>query len=391
MSAAELIEKLAAEHLSTAVRARNALHGMPEPSGGEHKTTAYIKEFLTDLGLQPETTTFGTGCVVTVGEGSDNVLLRADIDALPVSEATGVPFESRNPGYMHACGHDVHAGALLAVAEILAKGKFQVPGRTILLFQPAEEGQGGCRTLVRQGLLERYRPRRAAALHVWPGMGEGTVGLIEGPMMAGVNHLKVAFKGGGGHGAIPQKCADTVAAAALFITTAQQAVTRRTDPLMNSVVTFCTIHGGTAANIIPSEVTAEGTLRWYSEEAQTSLMAALTDAAKSAAAVFGAEAEVVFDEGYIPTVNDSTAYGELLPVLREVFGPGKVERPQRSMGSEDMGFILREVPGCYVKVGAGAAGAGALPLHSAGFLPAEETLKTGVKTFLAALTAFGGG
>lgn len=382
------IAKLANERRELVANFRSELHRVPERANAEYATTEYLMAKLKALGLHPEVTTSGTGCVAALGSGEDALLLRADIDALPICEATGADCASGNEGMMHACGHDAHMAILLATADALVSGGLPFSGRIILLFQPAEEGQGGCRELVRHGLLERYTPKRAVALHVWPGLAEDTVGLTPGPIMAGVNHVAVDFTGPGGHGALPHMTADTIAAAAHFVGSVQTALSRRVNPLANRVLTFGTINGGSAANIIPERVRVEGTMRWYEEETALAMREALAEAATTSASLFGAACEVAVDEGYIPTVNSQAACAELEPALEKALGAGKVVAVEPTMGAEDMGFILREVEGCYLRLGAGIVGSGAEPLHTARFFPPDECLVTGVKALLAAVAAF---
>ena len=384
------IKNLAAENFMLASGVRRELHAIPEVSGEEHLTTAYISRFLSERGIVHEKTSSGTGILAWIGEGEDNVLLRADIDALPVCEETGLPWASGRPGFMHACGHDVHAAILLAVAHILSSGAFESPGRTVLLFQPAEEGRGGMRTLIRDGLLERIAPRAAFALHVWPGLPAGHVALADGAVMAGVNLVRVLFTGQGGHGSYPHLAADTIAAAGAFVSGANEAASRRVDPLRNYVVSFGSIHGGSAPNVIPSAVEVQGTMRWYDGATGAALASAIRDAASSAALSYRAGFKVEIDEGYIPVVNDREATGKVGEALVGVLGAEKVGVAQPSMGSEDMGFMLDLVPGTYMQLGAGDVGAGANPLHTSCFCPEESCLETGIASMLAAMAALGG-
>lgn len=384
----ETIRDLAARNLPLAAALRKTLHATPELANLEERTTSAIESALSELGIPFERATCGTGCVAWLGEGETTLLLRADIDALPVEEATGVEFASRNPGHMHACGHDTHAAILVGTAAALKSGELPFSGRLLFLFQPAEEGQGGCRTLVRQGLLKRFKPRRALALHVWPGLDSGCVALSPGPIMAGVNHVTATFTGPGGHGAAPHLTVDTVAAAAHFVVSSQASLARIANPLSPALVTFGSIHGGTAANIIPPQVTVAGTMRWYEEETASLVARTLENCAAATATLYGGEARVEIPEGYPPTVNSHEACEELRPALNAVVGETAVVEAVRTMGAEDMGFILSEVKGCYLHIGAGLTGPGAEPLHSPRFLPEEASLATGMRALLAGVAAF---
>lgn len=384
-----LIEKLASEREELAASTRRDLHRIPEKSSQETRTTAYILEFLAKRGVTAEIASSGTGVLAFLGGGPRQILLRADIDALPVTEETGLNHASETPGMMHACGHDAHAAILLAVADALSSGAFPLDCSVALLFQPAEEGLGGMRTLLNQGLLDRVKPDAAFALHVWPGLSADSVALVSGPAMAGVNYVKATFTGPGGHGAYPHLTADTVAAAAAFVSAALNVTGRRTDPLSSRVLTFGAIHGGSAPNIIPGRVEVEGTMRWYAPEVGQELAEALEDTAKAVSTMHGAGYELIVDEGYVPVVNDPSSVEKLRRALNEILGPEKVLPGVLSMGAEDMGFLLEKVPGVYVHLGAGASGPGAAQLHSCSFYPEDACLVTGIKTLLTALWAFG--
>jgi amidohydrolase len=317
------------------------------------------------------------------------VLLRADIDGLPLEEETSLPFRSTHPGKMHACGHDAHAAILLTVADALAGGSVPFQGTAVLFFQPAEEGPGGCQAVLKTGLLERYPVRRAFALHVWPGLPVGSVGLSEGPVMAGMDHVRCLFKGRGGHGAYPQQCVSPLLLAAETLLRFGDAVPKGADLPDSGVLSFGRVQGGTAPNIIPETAEAEGTLRWLRPEVRHRIREAAVRIAAEVASQRGGSASLTITDGAPPTVNHPAAYGELRPELVALFGEGSVIPATPTMGAEDMSLILQKVPGCYLRLGAGSKECDGEPLHSPRFVPDEGCLVHGVAATLAAVIAFG--
>lgn len=367
-----------------AIRLRRDLHRIPELAFQEVETTRYVEGFLAEREIAFERSSSGTGGVAVVGQGEAVVLLRADLDALPVEEATGLPFGSEHPGRMHACGHDAHTAVLLAVVDAVASGDVSLPGRVACLFQPAEEGPGGCLRLLEEGLLERYPARFAAALHVWPGLLTGTVGLSPGPVMASMDRLRLAFHGRGGHGAYPHACIDPVVMAAEGVMALQTVVSRRVNPLEPALVTLGAIHGGSAPNIIPDRVELLGTIRAYAPETRERLLAGIREVGEGVAAAHGGRFSCVVDEGYPVTRNDPAAARRLGEALAAVLGDSAVLPAVQTMGAEDMGFLLEQVPGCYLQLGASAHPARAEPLHSPRFDLDEGCLPVGICALLTA-------
>lgn len=377
-----VLQKAAADRRELLIKIRRDLHAIPEGGMAEEKTTRYILDFLSDRGIL----TFrplATGAVAEIGEGEHRLLLRADIDGLPVAEDTGLACASRHAGWMHACGHDMHAAILLAVADALASGAVPFFGKVTLLFQPAEEGPGGCRPLLEGGLLERHPARRALALHVWPDLPVGRVGLSEGPVMAGMDLVQLRFIGRGGHGAYPGRCADPLLMAAQALLALRELIPGDE----RGVLTFGSLRAGTAPNVIPETAALEGTLRWLDAGVKTALRADIEATVAQAAARFGGRCEVNFRESYPPTVNHPDAVAELSVILAKTLGEGAVVEQERSMGSEDMSLILQRIPGCYLQLGAGRTPNG---LHSPRFAPDEGCLETGLLAMLSAVRAFCG-
>lgn len=368
------------------VRLRRGLHRIPELAFQERETTRYVARFLAGRGIPFEPSPSGTGGVAVVGRGEPVTLLRADLDALPVAEEGDHPYRSRRAGRMHACGHDAHAAMLLAAADALASGEVPLRGRVACVFQPAEEGAGGCARLLAEGLLERHPASAAAALHVWPGLPAGAVGLRPGPLMAGMDRVRMRLLGRGGHGAYPHRCIDPVVMAAHAVVALQTLVSRSADPLESSLLTVGSVHGGTAPNVIPDRVDLDGTIRYYAPRARAALLAGIERIGSGVAAAHGGRFEWAVDEGYPVTVSDPECTRRLAAGLGEVLGAGAVREAERSMGSEDMALVLARVPGCYVQLGCAADPATAEPLHSPRFTIDEACLPVGVAVLLAAAT-----
>ncbi len=364
------------------------LHRIPELAFQERETTRLVREFLTERGVPFDTLGSETGGVAVLGDGEPVVILRADLDALPVTEANDGPHCSGNPGVMHACGHDAHAAMLLAVVDALAAGAVPFSGQVVCLFQPAEEGGGGCQRFLERGLLDRYPARAAVALHVWPQLSTGTVALAPGPVMASMDAFQLQFVGRGGHGAYPHACVDPVVMAAEAVLALQTLVSRRIDPLQSAVVTVGRIQGGTASNIIPDTVEVEGTLRAFTTEVRDTLMQGIRDISAGVAQAHRGECRCTFTAGYPVTTNHPGATATLRAALEPLLGAGRVVSSEPTMGSEDMSFLLARVPGCYLRLGAATDPATAAPLHSSRFRIDENCLPVGVATLLAAVCAF---
>jgi amidohydrolase len=381
----EAIKAAAAKRAALVEATWRELHAIPEPSRAEHKTTRYISDFLAarGIGFTPTTTT-GTGGIAVVGEGEIGAILRADIDALEVVEQTGLEFASTNPGFMHACGHDVHTASLLAAADALASGEVEFEGRVVFLFQPAEERYGGMLELLNSGLLENYPAKHAFALHVWPKMVAGEVGVSQGPVMAGNDTVKLTVIGKSGHGAHPHECIDPIVTAANIITALQTVVSRRVNPTESVVLTFAMIHGGTVVNAIPERVEISGSLRWLTPEVRTLIHTEIERIAVNTARAYGAECEVEITAGYPPNVNDHEVAGTIRDALSHVLGQDKVVQSPATMGSEDRSYLSQRIPGCYVTLGAGSPDGQTKPLHNPGFVPDTSCFETAVTLFLTA-------
>jgi amidohydrolase len=367
---------------------RNAFHQEPELSLHEEKTREKVVRALTELGVPHRTFDEGYGVVGLIGGDRSGpvVALRADMDALPVTEATGLPFASRFPGRMHACGHDVHMASLLGAAAILQRSPRPLGGPVKLIFQPAEEeGEvGGALALIRQGCLKDPDVDFVVGQHVIPSLPLGRVGWKVGPMMAAADAFRITVRGKGGHAATPHQGPDAVVVASEVVLGMQALVSRVRDPVEPAVVSVGSIHGGTRNNILPDEVVLEGTVRSTTAATRSLLESALRRRVRSIAASLGARVRIEYIAGYPPLINEPTATRTVAAALAHEFGrDAVVEIPQPMMGAEDFARYLEQVPGTFLRLGVGVPDRPA-SLHSATFAPDERALVVGAATLAAA-------
>ncbi|EXL05419.1 amidohydrolase [Aquamicrobium defluvii] len=337
------------------VAIRHALHAHPEIAREEAWTASYVADRLREEGIPFEANIGGHGIVATVkgqGEGPA-VALRADMDALEITELSQLPHASKQPGKMHACGHDGHMTILLAAGMHLARTR-NFAGTVHLVFQPAEERYGGAREMVAEGLLDRFPVQRFFGLHNWPGLPAGEVVVHDGPVMAGTSEFTATFKGEGAHGAMPHMAGDPILAGGHFMTGIQQAVARAVDPHESAVATVGSFQAGHAQNIIPQEARLTGTLRAYRTETLQLLRARVDSVAAAAAAIAGCRSEVTFDEFLCPPVVNTVAERDIMRQAARTTGltlaPGDT-RP--SMAGDDFGDFLVHAPGAYAWIGNG--------------------------------------
>ncbi|MGW1100143.1 M20 metallopeptidase family protein [Streptomyces sp. NPDC002455] len=337
---------------------RHALHREPELGLDLPLTQARILAALDGLGLEIRTGTAlsSVTAVLRGGRPGPAVLLRGDMDALPVQEDTGLPYASVVDGRMHACGHDLHVTGLVGAARLLAARREELAGDVVLMFQPGEEGQGGARIMIDEGVLDAAGERVVAAyaLHVIStGAPTGFAATRPGPMLAASDAVEVTVRGRGGHGSSPHSAADPVPAMCAMVTALQTAVTREIDVFDPAVVTVGRIEAGTAANVIPETARFAATVRTFSDASRARVRAAFERTVHGVAAAHGVSAEVDYVEQYPPTVNDADQAAFALETARQVLGEGRVfEAPKPMAGAEDFSFVLRKVPGAFVGLGA---------------------------------------
>ena len=370
------------------VALRRDFHAHPELGYQETRSAAIIAQRLRDLGYQVEEGVGVTGVVGVLHGASPGpcVLVRADMDALPIHEETSWQWKSTNQGKMHACGHDCHMAIGLTVARLLAQKRDELRGTVKFMFQPAEEGLGGAGKMIEAGLLENPRPDYALALHVWSEIEAGVIGLSPGPVMAAADEFRVHITGKGGHGAMPHQTTDAVVVAAQVVGALQTVVARNLKPLEAGVVTVGSLHSGNAFNVIPGEAHMEGTLRSFSQETRTTLRDSARRIVETLPAAFGAQGQWQFLPGYPPTVNDEAVTARLRPVFESIAGTGNVQPFEPTMGAEDMSLVLQQIPGCYFFVGGRSQSSEAVwPHHHPKFNIDESALLLGTRAMLAAV------
>jgi len=348
--------------IDDAIAIRHDLHHHPELSRQEHRTASVVADRLREWGYEVTTGIGGNGVVGTLsrGDGKRALGIRADMDALPIAEASQLEFASSAPGVMHACGHDGHTAILLAAARYLAEnGDFS--GTLHLIFQPAEEIGQGARAMIDDGLFERFPVDAVYGLHNWPGLPAGSFGFVDGPAMASVDWFGISIKGKGGHGAAPHETVDPVLVAAHLVTALQSIVARNVAPLDSAVVTVGSIHGGDAANVIPDSVELKLTSRSFRPEVRERLQQRIQDLAHSIAEGFGATAQVELRRGFPSVINHKAETDFARKVARDLLGEeGIIPDFVPRTASEDFSFMLQERPGAFLFVGTGEGE----PLHS---------------------------
>ena len=348
--------------LPDVVAIRRRIHSEPEIGLDLPNTQAVVVEELAKLGLEGRRGVSLSSVVAVVegGRPGPSVLLRADMDALPLTEDTGLEFSSQVDGAMHACGHDTHVALLLGATRLLQERRADMPGKVILMFQPGEEGLGGAKAMIEEGLLEAAgstAPTGALAIHIGTRYPAGEIHLRPGPQMAATDVIRITVRGRGGHASAPHLALDPIAVAAEIVLALQAMVTRRIDVFDPAVVTIAQITAGTTNNIIPESVFLFGTIRTVSEASRAEVRAGVRRVAEGIAAAHGATADVDLEAGYPVTINDPAFTAFVMDTARSLIGDERVaELPAPIMGAEDFSYVLQEVPGAMAFLGARPAG-----------------------------------
>ena len=355
---------------------RHDIHRHPELGYREERTAALIAERLRAWGIEAHERIGRTGVVgvLQAGSSSRSIGLRADMDALPLQENSGVPHASVHAGVMHGCGHDGHTAMLLTAARYLAQTR-RFDGRIHLIFQPAEEGQAGAHAMIEDGLFKRFPCAEVYALHNWPSLPAGTIATRPGPIMAAADRFEITVRGPGGHAAQPHLTHDAILCAAQIVTGANTLVARRIPPSANAVLSVTRIHGGSSHNVLPAEVKMTGTVRTFDPAVQDQLEAALRDMVEWTAKAAGCTASIEYVRYYPATINDPDCANHVLEASRALFGSAVVPDAPAAT-SEDFAFMLREVPGAYVWLGQGSP-KHAAPLHDPRYDFNDDVLATG--------------
>lgn len=384
MSAVEDLHGAADALAARVVAWRRELHAFPELGFEEHRTSAFVVERLRELGVEQIRTGVAETGVVAVLPGGDPaaeaVLLRADMDALPIQEVSGREYGSQVPGRMHACGHDGHTAMLLGAASLLAARRDRLPRSVVLCFQPGEEGMGGGRRMIEEGVLETPPVGRCFGLHLWSQFPAGTLHVRAGATMAAQDEFTATIRGRGGHGALPHQALDPIVAAAQTVTALQAVVSRSIDPIQPAVVTVGSLHAGSAPNVIPDEAVFEGTLRSFDESVRETIRERVRRVIESTAEAAGCTAELDLRHGYPAVVNDAAAADDVRRAAEAVFGAGNVVEPDPMAAAEDFAYFLRERPGAFAFLGAGNVERGiTAPHHSPAFDIDESVLPRGAE------------
>lgn len=362
---------------------RRDIHAHPELGFQEQRTAARIADFLGQLGMEVHTGVGRTGVVgvLKVGTSNRSVGLRADMDALPIKEMTGLDYSSRTENVFHGCGHDGHVAMLLGAAKVLSSHR-NFDGTVNFIFQPAEEGLGGAKVMIEDGLFERFPCDRVFALHNWPALPAGVAATRRGAIMAAADKFEIVIEGKGGHAALPSTASDVIGAAAQLILQLKTLVTNSTPPGAMAVLSVTRIAAGHTHNVLPASATIGGTVRTFDTFVQDRIEAGLRSAAEGVAIMTGTRATTTYDRYYPATINDSDVAEEVMAALEGVCETQLAETP--ALTSEDFSYMLRACRGAYIWLGQGpVSGEGGIPLHNPGYDFNDNILETGVAVNIA--------
>ncbi len=375
------VHQLVNEHKDLIINTRRDLHRIPEVAYTEKKTSAYVTDYLNNEGLNVQTgiAQYGVVGLMNTGRPGPTLMIRADMDALPLTEETGLPFSSTHKGAMHACGHDAHMAMALGAVTVFNKIKNELTGNIKFLFQPAEEGPGGAKPMIAAGVMENPEVDYAIGCHVWPEIPEGCIGVTAGPFMAAMDRFDVKIIGRGGHGAMPHECVDALEVGTQVVNALQRIVSRHMDPLEPAVVTVGTFHAGTAFNIIPGEAELSGTTRTFHQGIWNSWEQRIERVVRGVCESMGADFELKYARGYPVTINDESMAAVVRRCAGKVVSKDRVVEPEQTMGGEDFAFYLQKSKGCFFALGVGREGGA--PVHNPKFDFNEDLLLLGVETY----------
>ena len=375
------IKQMAEALQQEAVAIRRKLHCSAELSYCEYKTAAFVAEYLKNLGLFVETGIAKTGVVAFLDAGKqETVLMRADMDALPMNEGGDMDYKSENPGAMHACGHDAHMAVVLCTAKLLCQIKTALSANVLFVFQPAEETDGGAEPMIKAGILEKYHVASALGLHVMNDVPVGKILLKKGPLMASPDDFDLTICGRGGHGAYPHKCIDPISLSAKVITAFESLCSRTISPFAQKVISVCMVQGGTTYNIIPDRVTLRGTVRTYDEAIRKDIPKQMEAILDGICKPFGATFDFQFNFRYPPLINNDKAIDHMEQAVGRVLGKDSIIfGTEPSMAGDDFAYFAKAVPSVYFYLGSGNEKRGiTMPLHSSDFQIDEDCLTVGI-------------
>ena len=374
-------KKLARENRDLVSKLRRDLHRIPETAFTEEKTSRYVADYLKKQGLEVETGIARYGVVGRLdgGNSGKTLMIRSDMDALSVTEETGLDFVSTHGGVMHACGHDGHMSMALVAATILNQFKKDLKGHIKFLFQSAEEGPGGAMPMIEEGVMENPAVDYSVACHVWPGIPEGTIGVKAGPLMAAMDRFDLKIIGRGGHGAMPNLCVDALEVGCQVVNALQRVVSRQMNPVNPAVVTVGSFHSGSTFNVIPGEAEMCWTTRTFDRAIWNGFPEQMERIVRGVCESMGASYELDYVKGYPPLINDVEVADVVRRCAEAAVGKERVFEPEPSMGGEDMAYFLERSKGCYFFLG--VCREGCASLHNSRFDFNEDALLSGVETF----------
>lgn len=376
------IKELASRYAPDIINIRHHLHAHPELSYKEFETSAFVKQQLDTYGISwSSMADTGVVGIIEGREPSSRVIaLRADMDALPITEENNVPYRSKNPGVMHACGHDVHTSCLLGAARILAETRNEWSGTVKLIFQPGEErNPGGASIMIREGVLEAPAPELIVGMHVNPQLETGKLSFRGGKVMASADEIYITVSGKGGHAAAPHNTVDVILVASHLVVALQQIVSRNNNPFSPSVLSICAFNGGYTTNVIPHEVKLMGTFRAMDEKWRSRAHELIRQQVEAIGKGMGAEIDLKIDVGYPTVYNDEQLHIIAMDTARTFMGEDNVEETELRMGAEDFGYYSQLVPGCFFRLGTGNAEKGITSgVHTPTFDIDERAIEIGM-------------
>ena len=362
---------------------RQALHKIPEKGFLEKKTARFVADYLNTIPeLEVTTGIAKTGVVglLKTGKPGKTLIIRADMDALPIHEETGLTFASTHDNMMHACGHDGHIAMALVTAGILVKLKDRFSGNIKFMFQPAEEGPGGAKPMIEAGILENPHVDYSVACHLWPDLPAGTLGVKPGVLMSAASMFDIEIIGKSGHGAMPHNCVDALDTAGQVVNALQRVVSRKLNPMTPSVISIGSFHAGTAPNIIPEKAVLTGTTRTFSKEIDKEFPEIMEQVIKGVCDSMGASYKFDFFHRYPPLKNDPDMVKLMKKSMTKIVPGDRIREPESTMGAEDMAFVLEKTKGCFFLLGTGFKDC--VPLHNSKFNFDESLLLLGVETYV---------
>lgn len=380
--AVQTIDFLSHKYADELIHIRRELHKIPEPGFKEFKTARFIHDYLKKIDVQLTTNIAGTGITALLDTGSigPTIMLRADMDGLPLHESWNNTYASQHDGYMHACGHDAHMAIALIAAKIFDEARENICGRILFVFQPAEEGGGGAKLMAEAGIMEKYNVTCCIAAHVWPSLPSGTIGIRSGPTMGAMDQFEITITGQGGHAATPHETIDALDTGVQVVNTLQRVVSRQIDPFLPAVLTVSSFHAGKAFNTIPDTATIRGTLRTFDKELRDSWEKKLHRATRGICESTGAAYTLAYESQYPPVTNDPLICRFIKRAATSVVGAENIIEIEPTLGSEDISFFFERAPGCFFFIGANKnteqySG----QLHSPYFSLDEQILPTGLR------------